>query len=114
MITNKKTFITATLAAIGASACCIGPLLLLSFGISGTWISSLTAMEPYSPIFAAITTILLCWAFYRLYITPEQCEDGKLCADKKVLRNQRIIFWIICCILISMITFQYYAEYIID
>lgn len=114
MISNKKSIITATLAAIGASACCIGPLLLLSLGISGTWISSLTAMEPYSPIFAGITIIMLCWVFYRLYFTPEKCDEGRLCANKSVLSNQKIIFWVICCILIAMITFQYYARYIID
>ena len=35
-----------------ASACCIGPLVLLTLGISGAWIGNLTALEPYKPIFA--------------------------------------------------------------
>ncbi|TDR18285.1 mercuric transporter MerT family protein [Marinicella litoralis] len=114
MTTHKKTLITAGFAAIGASACCIGPLLLLSLGVSGTWISSLTAMEPYSLYFIFITVCLLCWVFYKLYITQEKCNEENICADRKVLRNQRIIFWIVSCILLSMITFQYYAQYIID
>ena len=37
-----------------ASACCIGPLVLLTLGISGAWIGNLTALEPYKPIFAVI------------------------------------------------------------
>jgi hypothetical protein len=32
--------IGAVLAAIGASACCVGPLLLLSLGFGGAWISN--------------------------------------------------------------------------
>ena len=34
------------LAAIGASLCCLAPLVLITLGISGAWMSSLTAMEP--------------------------------------------------------------------
>ena len=36
-------------AAIGASACCAGPLVLLLWGISGSWISHLTLLDPYRP-----------------------------------------------------------------
>ena len=111
---NKRTMVAAILAGIGASACCAGPLLLLSLGISGTWIGSLTAMEPYSPYLSALTLIILGWVFYGLYMKPQQCEEGAVCANPMVLKRQRIIFWIVSVLLIALITFKYYAEYIID
>jgi mercuric ion transport protein len=54
---NKRTRLVAAggiLGALGASACCVVPLLLFSLGISGAWIGTLTALSPYSPVF--ITT----------------------------------------------------------
>ncbi|HHX4191795.1 mercuric transport protein, partial [Burkholderia contaminans] len=35
------------LAAILASACCLGPLVLVTLGFSGAWIGNLTVLEPY-------------------------------------------------------------------
>ena len=110
---NKPMFL-AVLTAIGASACCIGPLLLLSLGIGGAWISNLTAMEPYSPYFTAVTLLILVAVFRQLYLIPQECEEGAICANPQVLKRQRIIFWIVSVMLIAMVTFPYYAEYIID
>ena len=39
------------LAAILASTCCLGPLVLVALGFSGAWIGNLTVLEPYRPIF---------------------------------------------------------------
>lgn len=110
---NRPLFLAA-LAAIGASACCIGPLLLLSLGIGGAWMSNLTAMEPYSPYLTGLTVIVLAVVFRSLYLVPQKCDDGAVCANPKVLRNQRIIFWVVSVILTAMVTFPYYAELIIS
>jgi mercuric ion transport protein len=111
---NKLPLVLAGLAAIGASACCFGPLLLLTLGIGGAWIGSLTSMAPYSPYFTAVTLIILAFVFRKLYLSPQQCDEDSACANPNVIQNQRIIFWIVSVILIAMITFPYYAEYIID
>ena len=55
------------IAAILASACCLGPLLLVALGFSGAWIGNLTVLEPYRPIFigaALIESLVL----YTLFI----------------------------------------------
>lgn len=36
----------AAVAAILASACCLGPLVLLTLGLGGAWVSNLTGLEP--------------------------------------------------------------------
>lgn len=111
--TNNRSYISntiaASLAAIGASVCCIGPLLLITLGIGGTWISYLTAFEPYQPVFVVITLVFLFLAFRKLYILPRQCADGDSCALPGVLRNQRIIFWVVTVLLIALLTFPYYG-----
>ena len=101
--------VAAGLAAIGASLCCVGPLVLITLGIGGTWISYLTALEPYSPIFAGITLLFLFLAFRKLYIVPRQCAPEDSCALPSVLRNQRRIFWIVTVVLIALLTFPYYG-----
>jgi mercuric ion transport protein len=42
------------LGAIAVSSCCVLPFALFTLGISGAWISNLTAFEPYQPISAAV------------------------------------------------------------
>ena len=101
--------IAAGLAAIGASLCCIGPLVLIALGIGGTWVSYLTALEPYRPIFVGITLIFLFLAFRKLYIIPRQCAPEDACAIPTVLRNQRIIFWVVTVLLVALLTFPYYG-----
>ena len=39
------------LAALLASTCCLGPLVLVTLGFGGAWIGNLTALEPYRPVF---------------------------------------------------------------
>ena len=104
-----STTLAAGLAAIGASLCCVGPLVLLALGIGGTWISYLAALEPYRPIFVGITLVFLFLAFRKLYLVPRQCAPGDSCALPSVLRNQRIIFWLVAILLIALLTFPYYG-----
>lgn len=106
---NTGSIIAASLAAIGASVCCVGPLVLLAMGIGGTWISTLTALEPYRPIFIAITLVFLFMAFRKLYIVPRQCAPEDTCALPATLRNQRIIFWLVSVTLIALLAFPYYG-----
>ena len=99
----------AIAAAIGASLCCIGPLVLLALGIGGTWISSLTALEPYRPVFIGLTLLFLFLSFRKLYLIPQACSPGDSCALPATQRNQRIIFWMVTTILILVLTFPYYG-----
>lgn len=108
-ISDNRSMVAAFLAAIGASLCCIGPLVLLSLGIGGAWISNLTALEPYRPIFIGITLIFLFLAFRKLYLLPRQCDPEAACAAPATLRNQRIIFWVVSVLLVALITFPYYG-----
>lgn len=101
--------IGAVLAAIGASACCIGPLVLLSLGIGGAWMSTLTSMQSVRPLFLILTLVFIALGFRKLYLIPGNCETGKACSSEPVRRNQRVIFWIGTVFLIGLLTFPWYA-----
>ncbi len=90
-------------AAFGATACCFGPLLLVSLGAGGIWAARLRALEAYSTIFLTVTVLLLGTAFWRLYVAPRRCASGDACAKPEGLRHQRIAFWIIAVVASAML-----------
>lgn len=91
----KRSLIVGTLAAIGASVCCVGPLVLVLLGIGGAWVGNLLAFEPFRPIFIGLALIFLGLAFRKLYLAPQACAPERACANPLVLHRQRLIFWIV-------------------
>jgi mercuric ion transport protein len=83
------------LAAIVGSLCCVAPLVFITVGISGAWISQLTALEPYRPIFIGVMLVFIGLAFRQLYIVPVRCAPGEACANPRLRRRQRQIFWVV-------------------
>ncbi|MGH8435059.1 MAG: mercuric transporter MerT family protein [Pseudomonas sp.] len=102
-LTGRGSLIASALAAIGASVCCVGPLVLLSLGIGGTWVGSLTAMTPYRPIFIVLTLLFLGLAFRRLYWLTNSCAPGTACADPRTVKRQRLTFWIVTVLLLVLL-----------
>lgn len=102
-LTGKSSLFAGVIAAIGASVCCVGPLILLALGISGAWVGNLTAMEPYRPLFIGLTLLFLWLAFRKLYLVPPTCELGTPCADPRTIKRQRLTFWIVTVLLIGLL-----------
>ena len=96
-------------AAIGASACCAGPLLLVILGVGGAWGSRLVALEPLQPYFVATALTFFGFAFYRLYRRQEACAPDEVCAVPAVRRRQRVIFWIVSAFAALLMSFPLYA-----
>lgn len=83
------------LGAVLASSCCIGPLLLLSVGVSGAWIGNLTALAPYQPLFLAVTFVFLAAGFWKVYRKPKaECEEGSYCASPAASRVLKLALWL--------------------
>lgn len=97
---GRWPLIGGVIAAVTASLCCVGPFVLLMLGVSGAWIGTLTALEPYRPIFIGVTLVFLWLAFRKLYRVPEACEADKPCANPVTRRNQRIVFWVVTVVLV--------------
>ena len=106
---TKQTLWASALAATGASLCCVAPLVLVSLGLGGAWLSSLTRLEPLRPLFVGLTLVMLALAWRKLYRAPVACETGKPCADVAVRRRQRFIYWLAAVFLLLLLAFPWYA-----
>lgn len=107
----KQTLMAAVLAGIAASLCCVAPLLLLSFGLGGAWLASLSAFEPVRPIFIILTLLFIGLSFRKLYLTNPTCETGKPCAEEDAIRKQRFIFWGVTILLMGLLSFPWIAPF---
>ena len=107
---NQLVAAGSVLGAILASSCCIVPLVLVTLGASGAWIGNLTALEPYKPIFAGITMILLGFGFWHVYLKPKKaCEDGSYCATDTSSRITKSALWIATALVLLALTIDYWA-----
>jgi mercuric ion transport protein len=107
--TEKGILIAGAVAAMGASVCCVGPLVLLTLGVGGTWVGSLTAMEPFRPYFMGMTLLFLGLTFRKLYLVPQPCATGTTCATRTTPKRQRITFWIVAAMLLGLLGVPWFA-----
>jgi mercuric ion transport protein len=109
-VSSPKRFLVAgVITAFAASICCIGPILLLSLGLGGAWISSLILFEPYRPIFIVLTLLFLGLAFRRVQIAARVCLQGSGCGDARLLRRWRLGFWIAAIVALALIAVPWLA-----
>lgn len=96
------------LGALAASSCCILPLALFGVGVSGAWISNLTALAPYQPIFIAITLGFLGYGHYLVYWRAKNdCAEGAACARPPASRLVKISLWTATVLVAAAIAFPY-------
>ncbi len=69
----------AGLAALLASSCCVLPLVLVLLGISGSWISRLRVLEPYSNALILLSLAALALAAWQIYRPARRA--GQACAS---------------------------------
>jgi len=108
---SRWALLTGVAGALGASLCCAVPLVLVSVGIGGTWLASLTALEPYRPFFVTVTIAALGFAGWQLYGPGSRCEDGRVCANPQILRRRRRILWVVIVAVVPLLLFPYYVSW---
>ncbi|MFM0268203.1 mercuric ion transporter MerT [Paraburkholderia sediminicola] len=95
------------LAAILASTCCLGPLVLVALGVSGAWIGNLTLLEPYKPVFIGAALVALFFAGRRIFRPAAACRPGEVCAIPQVRAAYKLIFWIVVALVLIALSFPY-------
>lgn len=122
MHTQKETSLTkaglaaSIVAAVGASICCIGPIAAAFLGL--TSMGALVRYEPYRPLLTFVTLAILAGAFYLAYRNRPAgaCEPGSLCATQGVTRVQkmnRIVLWIVTAVVLLILTFPTWSNWIL-
>jgi mercuric ion transport protein len=106
--TAERTSLTVGgVAAILASTCCLGPLVLVTLGFSGAWIGNLSALEPYRPLFIGAALVALAFAWRRIFRPAQACEPGDICALPQVRTGYKIIFWVVAALVVVALAFPY-------
>ncbi len=104
---TDRTLFAGGIAAILASTCCLGPLVLVALGFSGAWIGNLAALEPYRPLFIVAAIIALLLAGKRIYRPARDCKPGEICAIPHVQKAYKLIFWIVAALVAVALGFPY-------
>ncbi len=98
-------------AALLASTCCVGPLVLITLGFSGAWISGLTLLEPYQPIFVATALVALFFAWKRIWRPATECAPGEICSLPRVNRAQKLLFVAVSVLVVVVLAFPFIAPW---
>lgn len=107
--TGRGALAAGGLAAILASTCCLGPLVLVALGFSGAWIGNLTALEPYRPIFIGAAVVAMFFAWRRIYRPVQACKPGEVCAIPQVRTTYKAASWIVAALVLVALVFPYVA-----
>jgi mercuric ion transport protein len=104
---GRKALAAGGLAAILASACCLGPLLLVSLGFSGAWLGNFRVFEPFRPLFLSAGFVALFFAWRRIYRPVVACKPGEACAVPQVRSIYKAIFWAVTALVGGSTVFPY-------
>ena len=96
-------------AAVLASSCCLGPLILILLGFSGVWIGNLTALERYRPYFIGVALVALFFAWQRIWRPTTQCLPGEACAMPQVRRSYQVLFGLVAFLVAIALAFPFIA-----
>ncbi len=107
--------IASLLAALAASSCCILPVLLFSLGISGAWISNLTQLAPYKPIFVVLTLAFVGGGYWLVYRASNRaCADGEACVRPLPNKIVKLVLIVATVIAVAAFGFDYLAPYLLS
>ena len=104
----------SVVAALGASICCIGPILAAAFGL--TSLAALVRYEPLRPVLTGMTVLFLAGAFVLTYRqrADAACAPGSVCDTHgpRVRRINRAMLWATAIIVLAALTFPMWSNWI--
>jgi mercuric ion transport protein len=108
--TGSGALLVGGVAAILASTCCLGPLVLVALGLSGAWIGNLTLLEPYRPFFIGGALVALFFAGRRIFRPAGSCQPGEVCAVPRTRRIYKIVFGIVSALVLVALLYPYVVK----
>lgn len=101
------------LGAIGASVCCVLPLVLITAGLGGAWLGSLRVFEPLRPLFILVALAALGFAWWQIYRIAPACDPDEACAKPVVGRRRKGLFWSVAVLVCGLLISPYLIPYLI-
>ncbi|MFT6445820.1 MAG: mercuric ion transport protein [Sulfitobacter pontiacus] len=102
------------LGALAMTSCCILPLVLVSFGVTGMFIAQLGALYAYKWYTFTLSAAFLGYGFYKAYkpVSPDACADGT-CARPINRKVMRTTLWAAAAIVAVAMVFPYITPFIL-
>ena len=102
------------LGALAMTSCCILPLVLVSFGVTGVFIAQLGALYAYKWYTFALSAAFLGYGFYKAYkpVDTVACADGT-CARPINRKVMRATLWAASGIVAVAMAFPYITPFIL-
>ncbi len=92
---ERTSGLGALLGGLLASSCCILPLVFVTLGTGGAWMSNLTALSPYQPIFLTLAAASVGYGFWKARAARRAaCATDGVCAMPINSRLNTILLWI--------------------
>lgn len=110
---ESASIAAGAISALGASTCCVLPLVLVTIGVGGAWVAQLRELERFYYVFVALALGAFGYAFYRLYLKPVSCAPDAACASPQVRRRQRIAFWATLVTAKALVLAPFYVPYLL-
>src|SRR5712692_3475512 len=106
---EKLTALGSVAAAIGASICCIGPLVAATLG-AGSLVAA-SGLQKWRPLFLGVTFVLLGVAWYLTYRKPKAqgCAEGTACAATPGAKGGKFVLWIATALAVALAALPLYA-----
>jgi len=112
---EKTTLAAGGFAALLASICCLGPLLLVSVGVSGAWIGNLTQIAPYQPYIIGATLAFLGGGYWLVHRSSQAaCADGDVCSRKLPSRLVKSGLVLATLLVVAALGFDFVAPLLLD
>ena len=105
--TGRGALAAGGFAALLASTCCLGPLVLITLGFSGAWIANLAVLESYRPVFIVAALVALFFAWRRIFRPVAACAPGDACAVPRARLAYKVMFWIVAGLVLMALVFPY-------
>jgi len=102
----------SALASVGASLCCVVPLVFVMAGLGGSWLSTLRVFEPYRPVFMIAAVGALAIGYWQIFKAPAACAAGDECAVPAVQRRRKTGFRIVAAVVLGLLVSPYVIAYL--
>lgn len=102
------------IGAILASTCCIVPFALLLLGISGAWISHMTALAPYQPFFLVSSLCCLAAGFWKVYgKNKAPCEEDSSCRRPHSDKAVKVALWMATLLIVTAMSLEWIGPFLL-
>ena len=106
---NSKGWVAGLLTAIGASLCCITPVLALLGGASGL-ASSFSWIDPFRPYLIGLTILVFAFAWYQKLKPLKQVDCDCEVDNKKSFWQSKSFLGVVTLVAALLIAFPYYLK----